>query len=167
MVVILRGWGSSTFCFQYSWAIWVFYNIYYFCNKVIVETIPHKGVAQFWSHVLLTRGMLFLLMPAVFCVCPSSISTCISHLTTLYCVWRQGFLLINSRTVPGSLGIWCLASNPCGLLSLLHTPFPCSFSFHRASSPSCGFLHALLSTVFFMWTFFLSEGSHSLKTVFF
>ena len=52
------------------------------------------------------------------------------------------------------------------LLSLLHTPFPCSFSFHRASFPSCGFLHALLSTVFFMWTFFLSEGSHSLKTLF-
>ena len=53
------------------------------------------------------------------------------------------------------------------LLSLLQTPFPCSFSFHLAPSPSCGFLHALLSTVFFTWTFFLSEGSHSLKTVFF
>ena len=49
------------------------------------------------------------------------------------------------------------------LLSLLQTPF----SFHRAPSPSCGFLHALLSTVFFTRTFFLSEGSHSLKTVFF
>ena len=167
MVVNLRGWGSSTFCFHYSCAVWIFNNIHYFCNKVIVETISHQGMAQFWSQALLTRGMLFLLTPAVLCVCPSSISTCCFQSPAFYCVWRQGFLHINSRTVPGSFRIWCLTSNPFRLT------FPSSdtFQFPSGSFPllwfsPCSALYCLFHVDFLsLWRIPFSKNCLFLTAV--
>ena len=171
MVANLRGWGSSTFCFHYSCAVWIFNNIHYFCNKVIVETISHQGVAQFWSQALLTRGMLFLLTPAVLCVCPSSVSMCCFQSPALYCVWRQGFLLINSRTVPGSFRIWCLTSNPFRLTFPSSDTLSLFFQFPSGSFPllwfsPCSALYCLFHVDFLsLWRIPFSKNCLFLTAV--
>ena len=134
-----------------------------FAIKLLSKLYPTKVWLSFGHKPSLPGGCSFFsCLQCCVCVSQSHFYILFPISCPVYCVQRQGFLLINSRTVPGCFGIWCLASNPFRrTFPSSHTP-SLFFPFSSGSVPFCSFLHALLSAVFFTWTFFLSEGSHSL-----
>ena len=105
-------------------------------------------MAQFWSQALLTRGMLFLLTPAVLCVCVPVpfLHTLSDLLPSTVSRDRVSFLSTQGQCLD-VLEFDVLLQILLDVLSLPHTPLPCSFHFHWAPSPSVVFsmLCSLLS----------------------